>query len=290
VSSGFDDANNTEIYHLFAFNNQLYASTWWKGVSPGGDLWRSPTGNSGDWTKVITDGLGVAGNDVVLASQVYNSQIYISFGRLRGRVYRSTTGDPDSWTMVNTLDFGGQFNYATAFAQFGAPIVKPSAPSLPSGQPYVGLPSGQLYVATSGSWYSSTSQTGSEIWKCSLCDGSDWTLAAANGFGSDRNAGGAALEVYHGRLFSSVANPYNGMEVWASADGATWNKLAMLGFGDYNNWWTGFADNGVAIVEDHLVMGTFNQVTGGEIWEFLENNYYLPIIMAPPPPVLKPAK
>lgn len=52
VSGGFGDRYNGEVFHMAVFDNQIYASTWVVTTTHGTRIWRSATGNAGDWTQV----------------------------------------------------------------------------------------------------------------------------------------------------------------------------------------------------------------------------------------------
>ncbi len=253
VTAGFGDTSNGEIFRLMNFGGQLYAATWSYTSTHGAAVWRSSTGNAGDWTQVITGGFGITTNAVVMASEVYSENLYIGFGRSVGQVWRSASGDAGSWTQVNADAFGATGNYVSSLAAFN----------------------GYLYAGTSGPV---TSTVGSEIWRCQTCDGTDWAKVVNNGFGNGQNRGLSALEVLNGRIYAAVGNAYTGMEVWRSADGTTWNQVGSGGFGDSDNWWAGFGDNGMAVIDNHLFIGTWNLVTGGQIWEYLDRQWYLPLI------------
>ncbi|MCL4396149.1 MAG: SMP-30/gluconolactonase/LRE family protein [Chloroflexi bacterium] len=58
VSAGFGDSTNSEIFRMGVFNNQIYASTWSYTTTHGAEIWRSGTGNSLDWTRVVSNGFG----------------------------------------------------------------------------------------------------------------------------------------------------------------------------------------------------------------------------------------
>lgn len=48
-----------------------------------------------------------------------------------------------------------------------------------------------------------------------------------------------------------------GMEVWRTINGTSWQQVNPNGFGDSNNWWP-YWDNSVAVFKDSLYVGTWN--------------------------------
>ncbi len=64
-TDGLGDANNVGVEHLIEFNGYLYAGIYNSingGGSNGGQIWRSDTGNQGDWQKVASGGFTSTNN------------------------------------------------------------------------------------------------------------------------------------------------------------------------------------------------------------------------------------
>ena len=63
-----------------------------------------------------------------------------------------------------------------------------------------------------------------------------------------------------------------------SVDGVNWVQVGFNGFGDPNNLfvWPPYA---VATDKDDLYIGTYNWANGGEIWIYLDNSIYLPVLI-----------
>ena len=76
VAGGFGDVNNGEIMRMAEFSSTLYATTWSYTTTHGSEIWRSDTGNSASWTRVMTNGFGDAHNGVVLALEDLNGYLY----------------------------------------------------------------------------------------------------------------------------------------------------------------------------------------------------------------------
>lgn len=70
ADGGFGDPENLEIFRMTVFGGQLYASTL--NTATGGEIWRSSTGNAGSWTRVVSGGLGDAGNQGAMTFQEHN--------------------------------------------------------------------------------------------------------------------------------------------------------------------------------------------------------------------------
>jgi hypothetical protein len=66
------------------------------------------------------------------------------------------------------------------------------------------------------------------------------------------------------------------VQIYRTSDGTNWEPVSLDGLGDSNNGyvWTG------AMVEhnNRLYIGTTNRANGGEVWLFLHNRVYLPLI------------
>jgi 6-phosphogluconolactonase (cycloisomerase 2 family) len=263
VNNGFGDAKNSEIIRFAVFNNQIYASTWADGVTHGGEIWRSSTGNAGasdagDWTKVVSNalgnGLGDVTNVATMTMETFNGYLYAGTNSWDNatnqpagcEVWRTANGT--TWEKVNTDGFGNSDCYAvSSLVTFG----------------------GSLYAST-GIWDPDTqTSTGGQVWRCTAASGcdaaADWTeVTAADGFGDPANDTISSLRVLGNRLYAITSNPA-GEEVWNTGDGTNWQQVGFAGFGDSNNVWS-YNDNSVTIFNNSLFIGTANWANGGEIW------------------------
>lgn len=256
VSQGFGDPTNAEVYRMAVYSNTILAGTWSYTSTHGGDIWRSNTGNTADWTRVVTNGFGDPNNDpVLLSSNVFSSYLYVGTYNLAtgGEVWRSASGDAGTWTKVSLNGFGTANNLAiSSLASF-------------NGYQYAGT-RGVLGVS------------GAQVWRCQTCDGSDWTNVVNNGFGNINTHRNNALIVLGSYLYFVVGNDSTGMEVWRTANGTDWVQVGFGGFGDSKNvapYW----DNSVTIFNDSLYVGTFSFVHGGQIWLYLANQTFLPAVL-----------
>ncbi len=254
VSAGFGDTTNGEVFRLTVFNNTLYASTWSYTNTHGTEVWRSSTGNAGDWTRAVANGFNSDVNNLsVLSFESFNGYLYAGTANTTtgGEVWR--TNDGTTWSQANADGFGTVNN--------------PNVPALAAFNGY-------LYASTMGK----SGVNGATVWRCQVCDGSDWTKVVDNGFGDINTRTNGALAILAGRLYFVVGNSTTGMEVWRTTDGANWEQVGFAGLGDSNNnasYW----DNSTTVLNGHLYVGTSNSANGGEVWEFLHLNTYLPLLV-----------
>ena len=245
VFDGFGELSNTEVMRFAIFNSQLYASTWSSDPSNGGDIWRSSTGNSGDWIQVANNGFGDVNNSGAIVFEEFNSVLYAGTYNLvsGGEVWRSSDGA--SWVQVNADGFGeGASAHVSGLASFN----------------------GYLYASTFRS-----SAGGATIWRCQTCDGTDWTQVVTNGFGSSDIGGMNGLQVHDGMLYFVTGSSWSsgiGLTAWRTSNGTIWEQIGFAGFGDSNNrapYW----DNATLSHGGSLYIGTYNPAHGGEVWRKL---------------------
>ncbi|HSL31507.1 MAG TPA: hypothetical protein VK900_20055 [Anaerolineales bacterium] len=239
TSPGFDSAygaSNVIAFDMLAFRGQLYAGTGnWDFTPFGGQIWRSPDGTN--WSLAATDGLGNPANLGFTTFTDFRGMIYAAaLNREQGaELWRSSTGDPGSWQQVASEGFGGGSTYfvITSLTSF----------------------KGQLYATIEGS-----AGTSAQVWRSS--NGTDWTLAAANGFGDADNFQTGASVVYRGQLYVTTRNDVTGGQLWRTRDGVTWEQVVGDGFGDVNN----VKIESVIVYDGRLYAAAANPVTGIEVW------------------------
>ena len=246
---------NDELFTFAVFSDILYFGTWADGVTQGAEVWRSSTGNSADWTRVVADGFNANKNNVAVVSfGVHNGYLYA--GTLNftsgGGVWR--THDGVSWVQVNTDGFGTAQNAGiSGLVEFN----------------------GYLYATTrTVDW----SGFGTEVWRCQVCDTpADWQKVVNNGFSNPDATGRSGLIVFNGVLYLTLPDPVNGMRVWRTRNGATWESIATPGFGTSTNM-SSYWNNSLAVFNSHLYVGTRAAVNGGQVWEYLDHTVFLPIV------------
>ena len=239
VNAGFGNTNNAEVYRFQVFNNVLYASTWNWSNTQGGEIWRSGTGNAGAWSKVVSNGFGDPNNGSAIAFEVFGSNLYAgTYNTVTGgEVWRTDTGNAGDWQKVNIDGFGTPGNTAVGALE---------------------VFNGYLFAATRHA-----SGGEAEIWRCQVCDNSDWENVT--GTWSADSRGMPALEVKSGMLYAVISNNVDGLEVWQTKDGTSWEQIGFSGFEGSNNRAT-YWDNVLTNFRNELYLGTIHTGGGGQIW------------------------
>lgn len=251
ISDGFGDANNLAVNAFAEFSHALYAATsnWTTGV----EIWRSPTGNPGDWVQVNADAFGLAPSvtslDVVM--EVYNGYLYVGLGRggasWKAELWRTANGT--TWTPVFTDGLKDAGNtHVSAMAEF----------------------KGALYIALRNT------VSGAQLWRST--DGMNWSNVFTGGLGDPQRARLYGLIPFEGHLYAIFSNLVAGAEVWRSADGVNWQQVAAEGWGDRNNLMADYFDKGATIFNGRLYIVTANSANGGEIWQWAPTKVCLPLI------------
>jgi len=235
VSNGFGSFYNNSISALSVFSDSIYAAT--TNVISGTQIWRSPTGVAGTWSKVVPSSFGRNGTtqqDVTM--DVFGGSLFVGVGRVGGAAELWKTSNGISWSSVFTDGLGTANNtHVASFAAY-------------DGDFYLGL---------------RNVTTGGEIWKSS--DGISFTPVITGGFGNLSNSRPYGLMVYEQHLYAVVGNQNTGAEVWRMADGASWEKVADRGLGDAQNQIAAYFDKALALFDGGLFVGTLNGVTGGQV-------------------------
>ena len=250
---------NQGIWNMVVYSNTIYAVTEVTGSSPhGAQILKSSTGDSSSWTPAAPDGFGEPLN-VFGSFQVYDSCLYIAtenYNIALGKDYGAQmhrTCDGSSWDRVDNLSFGDTSNaFVSAMEVF----------------------SNTLYISTG---YSGSS-TGAQLYRCQLCDGTDWEHVADDWLGNPHTDGRAVMINSNGWLYWMIYNGYKeGTVVWRTKNGSSWQQVGFAGFGDGNNLGPA-GDQSAAIFKNRLFFGSRNTANGGEIWMFLPERVYLPLI------------
>lgn len=240
VSDGFGNASNSEL-EMGVFSNTLYAATWSYTATTGIEIWRSPTGDSGDWERVVSNGFGDGGNFGAIGLTAFDNALYVGTANRAtgGQVWRSVNGS--DWAQVNASGYYTSANMAVlSFQAFG----------------------GALYAGTFNM------VSGAEVWRCtSPCAApGDWTQVMSGGFGDPKNGQIPALMIFKDALYAATSNYSTGMEVWRTTDGIHWNQVGQTGFGDSNNA-TPYGPHSMVVLNSRLYVGTMHQAnSGGQVW------------------------
>ncbi len=259
VERGFGNAANASVHSLVIFKEALYATTMSYDPTHSLEVWRTTTGNRGEWSRKVINGLD-AHNMAAPALEAFNGYLYLGTSSFvpgppitttGAEVWRS--GDGNAWAQVNADGFGSLDNASvTALTAFN----------------------GYLYAGTNGS-----QGHGAQVWRCQTCSRqSEWSKVVEHGLGDDQNGGTTALTVYNGQLYAAVGSATNGLSVWRTANGTVWEPLTSQGFGGAGNRGPYWGERGWAVHANQLYLSTINFVHGGEVWLFLSNRLYLPLL------------
>jgi hypothetical protein len=244
------------IAKLGIVGRRLCASTW--NVEEAGDtssnLYCSIWGEPSTWTKEF-DGSAYGKNQFAITGMLdYGAYQYISTsaqGKEVPQLWRRMEGF--NWEQVNTAPINSS-----------AGVVNRSffdlVPFNGSMFMSVATPRKEIYL-------------GATIWRCTLCNGSDWVKATpADGFGDPENTQ-ISQAVVGKNLYAVVGNGKKGNEIWQATPlklppGAlTWKKITGGGWGDSSNFvdiWSA----PVLVFKNVLHIGMFSNGTkGGGVWK-----------------------
>jgi hypothetical protein len=281
--TGFGSGSaNAALIDLIAFKGQLYAGMGWNQAP--GQVWRSGDGTT--WQPVTTDGFGDGDNIAITNFAIFRGMLYAGTGTASGsaQIWRSRNGNSDSWTQVG-LGEPALTGNVTGFAAYNGVLYATIEPSDAFSSPI------QVWRSTNGSdWVAVTldgfgdelnvstggfaqfrgylylgtrnETTGGQIWRTK--DGLNWELVVNDGFGDTGNIKVESLLVREGYLYAATFN-WLGLQIWRSAEGTNWEQVIADGFGDGNNNAT-LWNNATAVYMDNILIGTWNSVTGGELW------------------------
>lgn len=236
VSGGFGDNANVGVNDFIAFDGMLYAGTWTSGGN-GGQIWRSASGDSGSWQRVATSGFGDPANAEVMSLQTFDGYLYagtFTSAEHGGEIWRSASGDGDSWAPVaDDTTFGESGNEAIlSMREFD----------------------GALYAATSNMSH------GGEIWRTR--NGTTWAQVNDDGFGNSDNVRIVSLAVHDGALYAGTWNAIDGGQIWHTSNGGDWVQAEGSGFDGSDNR----AISSLLSLDGYLYALAANFDTGPEVW------------------------
>ena len=234
---GFGTATIYAVDSLAVFNGQLYASIA-RTAPQGIEVLQYISGT--DWNTVSTaPGFGDPNNLRAFSMIEYNSLLYVSIENTAQGVEIWSYDGVDAWTQANDDGFGTTDNI---------------------GARSMIVYNGNLYVGTENY------NTGAEVFQ--YVSGVTWAQVNSDGFGDRWNNSVKSMVVFDGDLFACTWNSTTGGEVWSTAGAGgppftDWEQVVAEGFGDVENIYA----NSMAVT-DTLYVGTFNDITGTEIWQF----------------------
>ena len=249
VINGFVNSNNLGMAPFGTFNGYIYAGTFFESNGTNGlEIWRSATGDPGDWEKVVSGGKGNTYNYIATSFTEFGSYLYVAVENMHDGAEIWRTNNGTDWTTVSSGGFGDAHNTQTG----GMTIYE-----------------GFLYVGTRNT------VTGAQLFR--TANGETWVPVMVNGFGDLDNIKIEMIYAWNGSLFTGTDNSISGVEIWQSTDGLVWDQVNLDGFGDSNNLSVLWNSSTVGF-NTNLYIGTANSVTGGEIWRTVYNPVFLPLV------------
>ena len=218
VSAGFTDPNNTSAPFVARFKGYLYlgtianeGGTMFSGSSKfGGDIWRTKDGVT--WEQVGTAGLGNPHNSN-FRLVVFKEKLYAISDNLNDHgIEIWVTSDGTEFTQIEKGGFGGDKDSSSS-----APFVFQD----------------RLIVPVANT------KTGAQIWVSE--DGETFRQVVSAGLGDPNNTGISGVDpqdpgpIFQGKLYAGVTNPSTGGEIWRTADGLEWERVADEGLGKSAN-------------------------------------------------------
>jgi len=252
VNNGFGSPNNFGVAPFGTFKGFIYAGTIFDSNGTNGlEIWRSATGNPGDWQKVVTGGKGNPNNYLATDFTEFGDYFYAAVENMQDglEIWRTDDGSDSTWTTVSSGGFGDADNTQSG----GMTIYK-----------------GYLYVGTRND------VTGAQLYRSA--NGTLWDQVIDDGFGDLDNFKIEMIYILNDSLFAGTDNNISGVEIWQSTDGLVWYQINQDGFGDHNNL-TVLWNSSITEYLKHLYIGTENTVNGGEIWQLYAGfPMYLPVV------------
>lgn len=245
IDDGFGNSNNVGIFTIESFNGWLYAGT--HNPKQGAEVWKlaGPEPSAAP-VRIIKGGGPRWLNEAAMTMYVFQDHLYVGtqasflwrmigglkasdllridtedhwetvagpnsiggeksgFGE-RGNAYVWSMCEHDGWFYVGTYDIITGLTYMLTHPAYLMSMMGIDLKSDSPGEKCLTL--AQLAYMQPNS--------GGDLYKSQ--DGVHWYCVSVDGFGNHNNYGLRTLESANGRLFVGMANPYDGLEVWASA-------------------------------------------------------------------------
>ncbi len=252
ATGGLGDRRQMAFGALTGYGQHLYAGTQSLDPARGAEIWRSGSGASGSWERVMLGGFdGDAGNLAVSAMGVYTGTLFAGSCQTAERPELWQSRDGKRWTAAGPFGQAGLGNgrggCVSALVDY----------------------EGWFYAALGSDAGLGAGNRSAEVWRCRKCDGSDWEQVARDGLGSTGNRGRVALASFDEPpfryLYLAVGNAYDGLELWRAADGQSWEQVGVGGLGDGANMDVA-GGRALAAWYGRLWLGTQNRGHGGELW------------------------
>lgn len=243
VTDAFGYTQTQAIHNLAVYQDMLYAGTI--DMTNGTKIWRSDSGDEGDWEEVTPVNLAMSAQFNSADFEVYHDMLFMTTQVM------TVTGEAQIWSTEDGVTWQAGpmeiFTCEPACAAMGLAVF-----------------SDTLFMGV-------TDLPGGELW--STTNGITWTLSASTG---DSNLATLnPLGVNDGYLYLGI-NTMDGSpgRLWRTADGVTFENASKPGF-DLN---IGAAvyPNAAALFQDHLYLAKFDWFIGGSIWRDAPFYIWLP--------------
>lgn len=242
MTGGFGNPNNKNIRALVEFNGYLYAIT--SNGRDGGEVHRSPTGESNSWEKVVDQSFRAFGNRrrrPLRSLHVFNGSLFVGTG-MGAQIWRSEDGV--RWRCVVEDGFGqGLRNFSVRALE---------------------VFNGHLFAGTGAEFFGSAGVYSS-------AEGDIWQRVACDGFRSPPgNNIVYALGRFDNHLYAGTFNVLTGAAAYRTRDGRSWQLVAARGLGHRGNLYIYqfCAYQPSPAVPARLVVTTGGNPRGGEAWAF----------------------
>ncbi|MBP7149003.1 MAG: hypothetical protein KBD01_15840 [Acidobacteria bacterium] len=210
-----------------------------------------------------------------------------SSGKPTGHVFaadattRGGFGDPENIFAASIAAFRGHI-YAGTFnvGVNGAQLFERSGAGWqPVGERGFGNPDNtaiEHLFAFHGRLYAGVANfaAGGAIWRSA--DGENWEPVAQGGFGEPINTEMFQFAEFHGKLYvqTTTYDSGEGFQVWTSESGdpGSWEKVVTNGFDSADNQAGAFA-----VFGDRLFAGTWNPVTGAQVYATADGTNWTPV-------------
>jgi hypothetical protein len=243
---------------------------------------------------MVIQGFGDPDTVDITAFAVYGNFIYAGATNLisGAQIWRSFSGDSNTWTKVAPTLPGANADRVTGFAIFGGALYAAAESQAPA-QIWRSYGGDWTTVVSNGFGNSFTTSTGgmaefagylyvgagnevdgAQLWRTD--NGSSWQQMITPGFGDPNNQKVEMVFVFENQLYISVKNAQTGLELWRSPNGTLWERANQDGFGDSHNSGSNWS-NATTDYLSQLYVGTSNVLDGGELWRMQQQRTNLPV-------------
>ena len=272
TAQGFGDITNRYAFAMQTFQGAVHVATLNAVHAPAGivafargnefesngaQIYRGNLNETAwSWTQIESGGLGDVWNYGVRKFAAVGDFLYAVTGNAKYgfEIWRSK-GEQEQFARVMAGGFGNSNNT--------------------SGRGMGGFDN-YLYVGTENR------ESGAQMYRREMYDdgefvaGSDWDIISNDGFGDAENVWFSDMTEFKGYLYAGTLND-NGMQLWRSSDGKTFENVFEHGNGAEGNK----AAMKLYVYEGRLYIGTMNFLRGASLWvnEDSEGLVFVPVLV-----------